>query len=272
MVGCLPTRSRRDPTDAGARKQIIGKTRRASAHRPVGLNGSALRFLRSTLEGPDIRSRQAVFVSSLPVRKTRAKHQERVMAKNAIRVVDQLNLMSVLPEPRVVPIYWDPHFRKAPADVAAFDEFLRTLFRSSWMSELAGYGLLPPRLLKSFTPRDEAPAILTRTALEAKLVDWLASGAVSPKPKRADRSLIFLVLTPRASKLTPREAKRPSSAYVASNLFERDSVVRGGSASEHNLVYSVVPLLSTEGEILEQHSLPVSQALTHALVRCVRKH
>jgi len=194
------------------------------------------------------------------------------MAKNAVRVAEQFNPVSALPEPRVVPIYWDPHFRKAPADVVAFDEFLRTLFRSSWMSELSSYGLLPPRLLKSFTPRDEAPPMLTRSALENKLVDWLASGAVSPKPKRADRSLIYLVLTPRASKLLPREAKRPSSPYQASTLFERDSVVRGVSAGEHNLLYTVVPLRTTDGEILEQHSLPVSQALTQALVRCVRKH
>lgn len=194
------------------------------------------------------------------------------MVRNAVRFAEELHVGSALPEPRIVPIYWDPHFRKAPADVAAFDEFLRMLFRSSWMSELSSYGLTPPRLLRAVLPKDEAPAALTRSALEAKLVEWFANGNVAPKPKRADRSLIYLVLTPAGTKLTPREARRPNSSYHASACFERDAIVRGASSDEHNLIYTVVPLSSTSGDILESHSRPMSQALTQVLVHCVRRH
>ncbi|MFZ5897052.1 MAG: hypothetical protein ACOY0T_38700 [Myxococcota bacterium] len=194
------------------------------------------------------------------------------MARNALRFAEQPHSVSAPLQPRVVPIYWDPHFRKVPTDVAAIDEFLRTLFRSSWMSELSSYYMEPPRLLRSVLPKDEAPVTLTRSALETKLVDWLVGGVITPKPKRADSSLIYLVLTPCGTKVTPRETKKPSSSYVASASFERDGIVRGASPSEHNLIYSVVPLLSTSGEILEQHSLAMSQALTQALVRAVRRH
>ncbi|MGC4086718.1 MAG: hypothetical protein QM756_02245 [Polyangiaceae bacterium] len=194
------------------------------------------------------------------------------MAKNAVRFAEHQNSVSASPEVRVVPVYWDPHFRNTPSDVAAFDEFLRMLFRSSWMSELSSYGLAPPRLLRAHLPKDDAPATLTRRALEQKLADWLASGVVSPKPKRNDSSLIFLVLTPCRTKLTPREAKSQSKSYHASAAFERDAIVHSDDPSQHNLIYSVVPLLSTQGEILERHSRAVCQALTQAVVRSVRKH
>lgn len=192
------------------------------------------------------------------------------MAKNGS--AEQLQVGSATPEPRIVPIYWDAHFRKVPTDVAALDEFMRTLFRSSWMSELSSYGLLPPRLLRASLPKDEPPLTLSRSALEAKLVEWLANGTVAPKPKRADRSLIFLVMTPAGTKLTPREARKPSSSYHASACFERDGVTRSATSEDHNLIYAVVPLRSTNGDILETHSLSLSQALTRVLVRSVRKH
>ena len=194
------------------------------------------------------------------------------MARNALQFAEHLYLRSALLEPRVVPIYWDPYFRKVPMDAAVFDEFLRTLFHSSWMSELASYGFTSPRLLRSFIPKDEAPATLTRTALEAKLVHWLTNGSVAPKPKRAERSLVYLLLTPSSTKLTPREAKKTHASYQASACFERDSIVRDAASQDHNLFYSVVPFTAARGDILEQNSRPISQALTTAFVRGVRKH
>lgn len=169
-------------------------------------------------------------------------------------------------EPRVVPIYWDPHFQKTPADVTIFDEFLRTLFRSSWMTALADHGVAPARLMPSFVPQQAPYASLSQTQLEAQLTEWLASGAIQPRPGKAERSLLYLVLTPRATKLTlgSLTSSKDFSGYHDCTAFEQRSAANGESSM--NLFYVAVPLTTTGREILDAHSLSISKQLADAFI------
>ena len=167
--------------------------------------------------------------------------------------------------PRVVPIYWDPHFVQAPADVAAFDEFLRTLFCSSWMSGLEEFGVAPAELLPSIVPTTPRRSRMSHAQLKDQLVSWIQSGAVSPKPKKADRSLIYLVLSPLGMDLSLGAVSAPThvSGYHDSARLEP----RG----DDNLRYAVVPLVSLEAEILDAHSRPVCHELAQAFIACARR-
>lgn len=171
-------------------------------------------------------------------------------------------------EPRVVPIYWDPHFYKAPADVAVFDEFLRTLFRSSWMTGLADHGVPPARLLRSFVARDAPHSSLTQAQLEGQLAEWLANEVVMPRPSRSERSLLYLVITPLTTKLTlgTLSSLGDFSGYHDCTAFDHPADGKKASSSPQNLFYAVVPLTSTGPEILDAHSLTISNELAEAFI------
>lgn len=171
-------------------------------------------------------------------------------------------------EPRVVPIYWDPHFRKSPADVAAFDEFLRALFRSSWMTGLADYGVAPARLLRSFVPEDAPHASLNQPQLEEQLIEWLVTESVLPTPSKTERSLLYLVVTPLSTKLTlgKLSSLKDFSGYHDCSSFERPSDSRAAVGATQNLFYAAVPLTVTGREILDAHSRAISEELAESFI------
>ena len=175
---------------------------------------------------------------------------------------------STLQEPRVVPVYWDPHFQKAPADVAIFNEFLRTLFRSSWMTALRDYGVAPARLLPSFVAKDPPYASLSQAQLEDQLIEWLATEAVMPRPSKTERSLIYLVITPLTTKLTlgRLSSLKDFSGYHDCTAFERQSDVDAERVTAKNLFYVAVPLTAKGPEILDAHSLAISKELAEAFI------
>jgi hypothetical protein len=174
----------------------------------------------------------------------------------------------VLQEPRVVPVYWDAHFQRAPADVAIFNEFLRSLFRSSWMTALRDYGVAPARLLPSFVAKDPPSASLSQAQLEERLIDWLATEAVMPRPSKTERSLIYLVVTPLATKLTlgSLSSSKDFSGYHDCTAFDRHSDVDAERVTAKNLFYVAVPLTATGPEILDAHSLAISKELAEAFI------
>jgi len=167
--------------------------------------------------------------------------------------------------PRVVPIYWDDHFTGSPTDVAAFDEFLRTLFRSSWMTGLAEFGIAPAQLLPSYVLPSPRRTRLSHAELAQQLTEWLASGDITPKPRKSERSLFYLLLTPMGTELTLGAVSSPRhvSGYHDSARFE--------ASAQDNLHYAVVPLVSTRDEILDAHSRAICHELAHAFIACVRK-
>lgn len=148
-------------------------------------------------------------------------------------------------EPRVVPIYWDSHFRAHPLEVTILDEFLRALFQSSWMTDLGRENVAPARLLPSFVPRRSPPARLGRSAVAEHVAEWVARGLVAPLPKRFEQSLLYLVLT--------RVHEDLGFDPIASN----DGCV-------------VVPLAETGSNLLEVHSPRLCRALAEAFTRAAR--
>lgn len=170
--------------------------------------------------------------------------------------------------PCVVPVYWDAHFQQCAADVAAFDEFLRALFASSWMSGLGEYGIQPAQLLPSYVVGDAPPPALSQAQLEARLTRWLTAERVLPRPKRAERSLVYLIVTPLGTQLHRGGASAPQCAfgYCAQARFESEPRARAAGAPDNNLLYAVVPLVSTSSEILDFHSLSISHHLAQALI------
>lgn len=172
-------------------------------------------------------------------------------------------------EPRVVPVYWDAQFQKSPAEVAAFDEFLRALFRSSWMTALADYGVAPARLLPSFVPNDAPPASLNQPQLEAQLSEWLSSESVLPTPSKAERSLVYLLLTPLGTKLTlgNLSSSKDFSGYHDCTTFVRATETRSsGGAQKKNLFYAAVPLTVTGKTVLDAHSRAISKELAESFI------
>jgi len=149
--------------------------------------------------------------------------------------------------PRVVPVYWDAHFRRQPGDAVVFDEFLRALFRSSWMTELRDQGVGRARLLPSVVVTERAPGSLTAPQLRQRLLEWIMAGLVTPKPRKTERSLTYLIFTPLGTEL-PRVTSRCEATFG----------------------YAVVPLVSTGPEILEVHSRAVSHELSRSFVNALR--
>jgi hypothetical protein len=96
--------------------------------------------------------------------------------------------------PRVVPIYWDEHFRDHRDEVTVFDEFLRALFQSSWMTDLARHGVARARALPSFVPPRALPARVDPSALRAQLTTWVETGAVAPPLLGPGHPHFFLIL------------------------------------------------------------------------------
>jgi hypothetical protein len=160
-------------------------------------------------------------------------------------------LRAMLDRPEVVPIYWDKHFRRTPADVSAFNELLRTLFASSWMSELGAYGVKPARLLPAIVPADTAPARLRQAELESRMRSWVRTDPSRRSKASPVRSPVYLVVTPLRTELA----------------FDRHAAARLDSS----LNYVVVPLKSTSGEILDSHALTISRDLARALIAETRR-
>lgn len=138
--------------------------------------------------------------------------------------------------PRVVPIYWDARFRSHPLDITVFDEFLRALFQSSWMSELEGSGVAPAQLLPSFVPNSPPATKLTRQGIEATVMDWVHRGLVTPPLGRNDEDLFYVVL----ARFKTGPVGVPGSRCVA------------------------IPLLEVGPDLLEAHSATISSALASA--------
>lgn len=108
-------------------------------------------------------------------------------------------------QPRVQPIYWGAHFRSSPLDVVVFDEFLRSLFRSSWMSELGAQGVAPARLLTSFVPRRSPPPRLTRTEWAAQVQELRREAPTTALPHESAIFELFVVAGPRVVEAAPSE-------------------------------------------------------------------
>jgi hypothetical protein len=138
--------------------------------------------------------------------------------------------------PRVVPIYWDARFRSHPLDITVFDEFLRALFQSSWMSELESSGVAPAQLLPSFVPNSPPGTKLTRQGLEATVMDWVHRGLVTPGLGRNDEDLFYVVL----ARFRAEPMGVPGSRCVG------------------------IPLLDVGPDLLEVHSATISGALASA--------
>ncbi len=138
--------------------------------------------------------------------------------------------------PRVVPIYWDARFRSHPLDITVFDEFLRALFQSSWMTELADRGVAPAQLLPSFVPGSPPAAKLTRRGVETTVLDWVERGLVTPGLGRNDEDLFYVVFA----------------------RFKREPT---GVPGSHCVA---IPLLDVGADLLEVHSATISGALATA--------
>jgi hypothetical protein len=122
-----------------------------------------------------------------------------------------------------------------------FDEFLRTLFRSSWMTELGRQGVAPARLLPSFVPQRAPNARLGRLDPGDAVREWEASGRVTPLPQSAE--LFQLIVAPSL----------PKTAEPVT--LDR---------------WVVVPLVAAGPRLLELHSLALSRALADAFLRAAR--
>jgi hypothetical protein len=140
--------------------------------------------------------------------------------------------------PRVVPIYWDARFRSHPLDITVFDEFLRALFQSSWMTELSEVGVAPAQLLPSFVPGSQPAAKLTRRGVETTVLDWVNRGLVTPGLGRNDEDLFYVVL----ARFKPEATGVSGSHCVA------------------------IPLLDVGPDLLEDHSATISGALATAFM------
>lgn len=196
--------------------------------------------------------------------------REPLSRRSTVRLTPRLR---VVPDrPRVVPIYWDKHFRRQPSDVVAFNEFLRILFESTFMSGLGTHGVQPARLMPAFVPEDEAPTRLTRSRLEAQLKAWLDSEQLAPQPKKLESSLLFLVLAPLGSQtsLGAPQANTRNFGYHDSISFVRPETHKAQKPAQ-NLHYAVVPLTSTGSQILEVHSRAVSQQLAESFIARTRR-
>jgi hypothetical protein len=207
-------------------------------------------------------SLRASLSSRAPVRSAAPQDRRRPASTASLRVV--------LSPARVVPIYWDKHFQQNPSDVVAFNEFLRILFESTFMSALGAHGVRSAELLSAFVPDDEPPTRLTRARLEAQLSEWLTSEQISPQPKKLETGLLYLVLTPLGSQASLGAAANARNfGYHESIPFARAADARAKTAA-NNLHYVAVPLVTTGSQILEVHSRAVSQQLSRAFLARAR--
>jgi hypothetical protein len=123
--------------------------------------------------------------------------------------------------------------------------------------------------LPSFIPNDAPPGSLNQPQLEAQLNEWLSTESVLPAPSKAERSLVYLLLTPLGTKLTlgNLSSSKDFSGYHDCTTFARTSDTRGpGGAQKKNLFYATVPLTVTGKTLLDAHSRAISKELAESFI------
>src|SRR6202011_4294915 len=107
----------------------------------------------------------------------------------------------ILGSPEIIAIYWDDMFQQVDWTAERVNQFIRDMSRSAWMRGLAQYGVQPMSLLSWTLIWEDPPDVLTGGHLETRLIGWLDSGAVSPKPAGRELNKLYLVVTPNRTEL-----------------------------------------------------------------------
>jgi hypothetical protein len=115
------------------------------------------------------------------------------MAPSAL---SQVMMGHVVPNPRVVLIYWDQYFHDTPAAVTSLGQFLSDLVTGSYWDGLSQYGVgassfqgnVVIDMTKYPTLNSTKPGqSFSESQMQAQLVAWLDNGVVTPKPPATKR-------------------------------------------------------------------------------------
>ena len=110
----------------------------------------------------------------------------------------------VMPNPRIVLIYWDPHFFLAGIAMEAMDQFVSDLASGGYWDGLGQYGVGRPSFdghleidfQKYPTPNSQNPGqAFSESQMQDQLIKWLDDGVVGP-PAGDETDLVYLIFAP----------------------------------------------------------------------------
>ena len=146
----------------------------------------------------------------------------------------------VIPNPRIVVIYWDSYFSSnvnlIPDPVTEMNSLIADLVTGKYMHGLMQYGigsgtLVIPSIIIDMNS-NPAPASLTQAQLQQNLITWLNNGTVTPVPAYDETDLAYLILAPTTTKLTLGDTTG-FCGYHAHGKFNKNS-------GNDNLFWAVV--------------------------------
>jgi hypothetical protein len=117
----------------------------------------------------------------------------------------------VVPNPRVVLIYWDQYFTDTPAAVTSMDQFVSDLATGNYWDGLSQYGVGAASFvghvvinMTTFpTPNSQNPGqAFSASQMQSQLIAWLDNGVVTPKPAGDEENLVYFILAPSDTTLS----------------------------------------------------------------------
>jgi hypothetical protein len=117
----------------------------------------------------------------------------------------------IVPNPRIVLVYWDQYFTNTPAAVTSMDQFVSDLATGGYWGGLGQYGVGGASLqghavinMKTFpTPNSQNPGqAFSETQMQSQLIAWLDQGVVTPKPAGSEENLVYLIVAPSDTTLS----------------------------------------------------------------------
>jgi hypothetical protein len=117
----------------------------------------------------------------------------------------------VMPNPKIVLIYWDQYFTDTPDAVTSMDQFVSDMATGNHWPGLGQYGVGSASLqghvvidMKTYpTPNTSNPGkSFSESQMQTQLITWLDDKVVSPKPAGDELNLIYLIIAPSDTTLS----------------------------------------------------------------------
>ena len=133
----------------------------------------------------------------------------------------------IMPNPRVVPIFWGHNYVTNPNDVTAVVQLLSDLVTGPFMNGLVQYGVSRGSVASPITidtnPTNPAPGTLDEKQALAQIVSWINASTVTPTPSVDETNLLYFLFPPTTTQLTLSDGTTGFCGYHQHGKFNNIS-------------------------------------------------
>lgn len=173
---------------------------------------------------------------------------------------------NVMPNPKIVAVYWDQYFTDTAAAVTTMNQLLSDLCSGGYWAALGQYlvgqasfqGSVVIDMKKYPTPNTGSPGkAFSESQMQAQLVKWLDDGVVTPKPAGNEVNLVYLIFAPTDTTLSLAGSTGGFCAYHQHGKYN-------ASGSRDNLIWATVQGYTTS-KVAQTFADSISYCVSHEL-------